>query len=90
MSWGLPVCVEVGGEMYAVRSDFRVVLDILAAASDPALDGQEKAFVALSAFYPGFEDMPQELYEDALRACFRFVNGGAGECQRNAPRLVDW
>ena len=90
MSWGLPASVEVRGEMYAVRSDFRVILDILAAASDPELDGQEKALVTLSAFYPDFGGMPEEFYEDALRACFRFINCDAGETPRSAPRLVDW
>lgn len=90
MNWGLPTSVEVRGTMYAVRSDFRVVLDILAAASDPQLDGREKAFAVLAAFYPDFSAMPAELYEDALKACFRFVNGGAEESVKNAPRLVDW
>lgn len=90
MSWGLPTSVEVCGGMYDVRSDFRVVLDILAAASDPELDGQEKALVALAAFYEDFDSMPVECYEDALRACFRFMNGDMEESQRNAPRLVDW
>lgn len=90
MTWGLPTSVEVCGAEYEVRTDFRVILDICAAASDPELDGQEKALVALAAFYPKFEAMPPEHYEDALRSCFRFINGDSDEAPHKAPRLVDW
>lgn len=90
MIWGLPTSVEVCGTEYSVRTDFRVILDILAASSDPELDGKEKAIVALAAFYLDFEDIPQEHYKDALQSCFRFINGDAEESQHKAPRLVDW
>ena len=90
MIWGLPTSVEVCGRVYDIRSDFRVILDILAAASDPEFDGQEKTLIALSAFYPDLETMPQEYYEAALIACLWFVNGGTDEAQRQSPRLVDW
>ena len=36
--WGLPTVVEVGGENYAIRSDFRVILDIFEMLEDPDLD----------------------------------------------------
>lgn len=90
MTWGLPTSVEVCGAEYEVRTDFRVILDICAAASDPELDGQEKAMVALTAFYPELETMQSEHYEDALRACFRFINCDSEEAPHKAPRLVDW
>lgn len=90
MTWGLPVSVEVQGISYDIRTDYRCILDILSAVADPELDNQEKAEAALDIFYPGFEDMPSEHYEDALRGCFRFINCDSEEAPHKAPRLVDW
>lgn len=86
----LPTSLEVDGAEYAIRSDYRAVLDICAALSDPELDGQERAAVLLDIFYPGIEDMPPEHYEDAVRQCLRFINGGEDERPGKSPRLVDW
>ena len=35
--WKLPTSLEVNGKEYSIRSDFRVVLDILSAMNDPDL-----------------------------------------------------
>lgn len=86
----LPTSVEVGGVGYEIRSDYRAVLDICAALSDPELDGQEKAAVALTIFYPDAADMPPEHWQEAVESCLRFINGGGEEPSRKAPRLVDW
>jgi len=86
----LPVSVNVGGAEYEIRSDYRAVLDICAALSDPELDGQERAFAALMIFYPDFDDMPPEHYDEAVRQCLRFINGGGEDALNRAPRLVDW
>lgn len=86
----LPTAVEVGGVGYAIRSDYRAVLDICAALSDPELDGRERAVVALTVFYPNVDAMPAEHYEEALEQCLSFINGGAEEPPQRAPKLLDW
>ena len=90
--WGLPTSVDIAGREYEIRSDYRAVLDICAALSDPELDGQEKAVVVLDIFYPEIGIMPQEDYEEAIKKCFAFINCGEEENkqQRKAPKLVDW
>ena len=40
-AWELPTTVEVAGHSFAIRSDFRAVLDALAAMTDPDLTPQE-------------------------------------------------
>lgn len=40
--WRLPETIELGGEEYDIRTDFRAILDILKAASDPELSDSEK------------------------------------------------
>lgn len=54
MMYDLPKSVEVGGCVYEIRSDYRAVLDICAALSDPELSDDERGLVTLTIFYPGF------------------------------------
>lgn len=92
MMYDLPKSLEVCGVEYEIRSDFRAVLDVCTALSDPDLGDREKAYVALDIFYPAFDDMPPEHYEEALKQCFWFINCGddEDESKRKAPKLMDW
>lgn len=89
MIYDLPTAVEINGTEYAIRSDYRAILDIIAAVSDPELSEEEHAVAALDIFYPDFADMPYTDYEDALRQCMLFVSGGQRD-DRPAPKLMDW
>lgn len=87
----LPENVEINGEKYAIRSDFRAVIDILTALSDSELSNQDKAETALEIFYPDFDDMPFSDYEDALRQCYRFIDRGqTPKEQKKQPVLMSW
>lgn len=91
MMYSLPTSLEVCGVNYEIRSDYRAVLDICTALSDVDLSDQDKAIVALAILYPGFEEMPPEHYQEAIKKCFWFINGGADdEPIRKAPKLMDW
>lgn len=94
MIYDLPTSVEVGGNEYAIRSDYRAVLDICAALSDPELTDQDKGNVALGIFYGEriFQTLPVDQYGEALRRCFWFIAGGATEAPtaRKMPKLMDW
>lgn len=85
----LPTSLEVGGVEYAIRSDYRAVLDICTALSDPELDEQERATVLLAILYPDFEVIPRERLEEAVSQGLRFISGG-DESAHKAPKLVDW
>ena len=87
----LPTSVWVSGTEYEIRSDYRAVLDICTALADPELTDGEKAAVALEIFYPSFESMPSEHYQEVLEKCFWFINCGSDErVGKKSPRLVDW
>lgn len=91
MNWGLPKTAVVGGREYDIRTDFRCILDIITALADPELDDQERAYVALTIFYPDFEKIPSTDYQEAIKECFRFINGGKeDDDKRKPPRLVAW
>lgn len=86
----LPTSLEVGGTDYEIRSDFRAVLDICAALSDPELEDRDRAWAALDIFYPSFGEMPPECYQEALDRCYWFIRCGDGESQQKTPKLMDW
>ncbi len=92
MMYDLPKSVEICGDEYKIRSDYRAVLDICIALSDPDLDENEKAYTILDIFYPDFENMPRDYYDEAIKQCFWFINCGDENQNQNqkTPKLVDW
>lgn len=86
----LPTSLEVCGKVYGIRSDYREVLDICAALSDPELDDRDRAEVLLEVLYPELEEMPSEHYEQAIQEGLWFIGGGREETHDQGPRLVDW
>ncbi|MBO5543026.1 MAG: hypothetical protein J5949_00200 [Oscillospiraceae bacterium] len=75
----------MGGRRYAVRTDFRVILEILVMLRDPDLRDGDKAEALLRMFYV---ERPTEA-DAAIEACYRFIQ--PHPVQQSAPRsLVDW
>lgn len=91
MIYTLPTSQTLGGIEYEIRSDFRAVLDICAALNDPELTEQQKIEDILIIFYPGFESIPPELWQEALNACLSFIACGEEEpTGKKQPKLMDW
>lgn len=89
MSFELPRTLDYGRGPRAIRADFRVALDILAAFDDPELTEAEKAYICLHNLYEDFERMPPEEYPEAYRAAVAFIDHGAGG-DGGGLRTVDW
>lgn len=90
MIYDLPTELDVQGVMYEIRSDYRPILDIIEAMNDPDLSDQDRAYIALDIFFPGFDEMPPEHYEEAIRLCCWFINGGEEERKKKGPTLMSW
>lgn len=89
--YALPTSVKVNGAEYEIRSDYRAVLDIITALSDSELSDRDKAEVVLEIFYPGFDEMPSEDYQEAINQCFRFIDRGREEKpKQKEPVLMSW
>lgn len=86
----LPTSVEVCGAEYEIRSDYRAILDICRAISDPELKEQEKAVALLHIFYPAFSDMPAEHCQQAVEKCLWFIDCGQAHQDRPHGKLMDW
>ena len=92
MIYDLPTSLTVCGVEYEIRSDFRVILDVMEVLNDIELTDQERGYLTLVFMYPRFENMPPEHHQEAIRWCFWFINGGRHEEQgeKKPPRLMDW
>lgn len=92
MIYDLPKSLEVCGREYEIRSDFRDILNIMEILNDVDLESQERGFLTLLFFYPAFNSMPSDSYQEALEQCFCFINGGKHEPtdNQNVPSLMDW
>lgn len=90
MTYELPKTVSFCGKEYAIRSDYRAVLDICAALSDVSYTEQERAIIALDIFYPDFQSMPPAHYAIALQWCYWFLDCGERKDNSNKPKLMDW
>ena len=83
---GLPTSLNVAGEEYPIRTDYRVILTIFAAFNDPNLNDREKFTICLNCLYKVIPDD----YEDAIKQAMWFIDGA--ELPGNGPsvRLMDW
>lgn len=87
----LPQTLKVCNVDYAIRSDFRDILKIIAAYNDKDLSDQEKVFVCLSRVYKDLDKMPKDkdTYAAAFSAATEFM-----ECHlsndRPSPKVVNW
>lgn len=86
----LPKSVEVAGESYTIRTDFRDILTIITAFNDPDLEDREKMFVCLYIVYENFEDLPEGDYAEAYQKALQFIDCGEEPKDGKHPRLMDW
>ena len=85
---GLPDALMVGGEERPIRTDYRVALDIFLALTDPELDNYNRLMETLEILY--IDDIPPDLYEDAIKQAFWYLRGGEEERNQSGPQLVSW
>lgn len=50
-AYELPTSLNISGVDFSIRTDFRVIIDILIAMNDPELDEQAKAVVMLQILF---------------------------------------
>lgn len=95
MNYDLPESVMIDGKAYAIRNrgDWRMILDVIAALTDPDLTDGERLIAALTIFYDDTEPrakIPSNIQE-AMRQMSWFIDGGEEpNTDRQPPRLMDW
>lgn len=86
--YSLPKQLEVDGVLHDIRSDFRAVLDIIAALNDPELTGMEKNIITLKILYPNWNKIRN--IQQALQQAMWFIACGEPEDDNRSPILYDW
>ena len=82
-------CLTVCGQEFAIRSDYRAVLDAISALRDPELSPQEQTLACLEILYPDWKRLPD--LSAAAQAAMVFINCGKPvEAAVPKPALVDW
>lgn len=95
-AWDFPTSLNVGGVDYEIRTDYRVVLDLFAALSDPELtdlDEQMTSYmqsqVIMQIMFPDCDNIPHEHWQEALNKVSEFIDMGITEDSKN-PKTMDW
>ena len=89
--YDLPTSVTVAGTPYAIRSDFRAILDVMGVMADPDLEDGERAATALAIFYEDPDSIPLLDLREAVERLMWFVRGGTDEAKSGRrPRVMDW
>ena len=87
----LPKSLTVGGKEYAIRTDYRVVLNIFQAFNDPELTNEEKCLICLKCLYVEAESIPQEDMQEAVDKAYSFVEGGdMPKSAVSQVKIFDW
>ena len=88
-AYTLPTSLSISGKEYSIRTDFRVIIDILIALCDPELDAWERQEIMFRILYPDYLDIPPECYEEACKKAVEFIdyNIPAGKPK---PKTLDW
>lgn len=86
----LPRSLSVNGLNYLIRTDFRDVLNILCAFTDPELEDEEKIYICLFILYEDFDSIPRNDYESAFREALKFIDNGSEPTDSKSPRIMDW
>lgn len=98
-AWDLPTSLEVDGREYEIRTDYRVILDILAAMNDPEIfepgmtEDEKKAeqvMTMLQILYIDFDIMPPENWQEAAKKACDFIDCGIKGDDKPKPRTMDW
>lgn len=94
--WNFPTFLNIGGIEYEIRTDYRVVLDLLMALNDPELsdsDSKMSAYmqsrVILEIMFPDCDNIPQEHIQEALDKVAEFIDMGIGDDSKK-PKTMDW
>lgn len=98
-AWSLPEALEVAGKDYTIRTDYRAVLDVLAAMNDPELiepgmsDEEiqwEKCWTMLNIIYVDIDKIPPEHYQEAAQKASDFIDMGIKDDGKRKLHIMDW
>lgn len=89
-AYSLPTSLNIGGVDFAIRTDYRDVLNILTACNDPEVPEEAKTIIMLMILYEDYTKIPSESIEEAAQKACEFIDCGQKENGKPHPKLIDW
>lgn len=98
-SWKLPTTINLSGTEYKIRTDYRVILDILMAVNDDSIfepgmteeeKEEERVFTMLDILYVDFDSIPINLWNEAIKKACDFIDCGIKSGDKKGPQTMDW
>ena len=65
MTYGLPTSLNIGGSEYAIRTDYRVILELIEVLNDPDFSDTDKAQATIETIIEDWESVTD--YAEALK-----------------------
>ena len=90
MIGSLPGSLMISGYRYAIRTDFRVILQIITALNDPDLTDRDKCYVALKCLYKEYDKIPHDKLAEAAEKAYWFIGGGDAPKSTSNVKTFDW
>ena len=95
-AWDFPTSLNIGGVDYEIRTDYRAVLDLFTALSDPELTDEDEQMTAymqsrviMEIMFPDCDNIPMEHWQEALNKVSEFIDMGISD-DRKKPKTMDW
>lgn len=88
-AYQLPTSLNIQGTEYPIRSDFRDILNILIAMSDPDMEAWEKQEIMYQIIYPDCQAIPASAFGAACEKAVEFIDYTVPG-NRPKPRTMDW
>lgn len=95
-AWEFPTSLEIGGVKYQIRTDYRVILDLLNALNDSELVDENEQLTAymqtqvmLQIMFPDWESVPVENLQEVWDKVSEFIDMGISEGPKK-PKTMDW
>ena len=89
--YSLPTELDVGGQILQIRNngDWRTIIDVCIALSDPALTEMEKIMAAMEIFYIADMSEIKDLSK-AAELMSEWIAAGEDGPKAKKPKLIDW
>lgn len=89
-TWHLPTSVHVAGVDWDIRTDFRVVIDVLIAFENEEYDTEEKWLYCLMSLIDNFDELPENNYSEACIKLSEFIDMGIKDDKKMPRKTMDW
>ena len=87
----LPKQLTINNNQYAIRSDYRIAIEILSLFDNEKITNSDKILYTLKCLYLKFESIPVNDYEEAFQKAVWFLDGGdIPKVETGGAKIFDW